>query len=69
MPVEQFAKAFSAFKGLAHRCQFVAEQDGVKYFNDSKATNVGATIAAIDSLAEQAKQLIVIAGGDAKGAD
>ncbi|MGS0536650.1 UDP-N-acetylmuramoyl-L-alanine--D-glutamate ligase [Pseudoalteromonas sp. SaAl2] len=69
VPVEQFAKAFSAFKGLAHRCQFVAEQDGVKYFNDSKATNVGATIAAIDSLAEQAKQLIVIAGGDAKGAD
>ena len=41
----------------------------VKYFNDSKATNVGATIAAIESLADQAKQLVVIAGGDAKGAD
>ncbi len=67
--VEQLSQAFSAFKGLAHRCQFVAEQAGVKYFNDSKATNVGATIAAIDSLADQAKQLIVIAGGDAKGAD
>ncbi|KTF15175.1 UDP-N-acetylmuramoyl-L-alanine--D-glutamate ligase [Pseudoalteromonas sp. H105] len=65
----QFADAFSAFRGLAHRCQFVAEQSGVKYFNDSKATNVGATIAAIDSLSEQAQQLIVIAGGDAKGAD
>jgi len=66
---EQFAKAFTVFKGLAHRCQFVAEYSGVKYFNDSKATNVGATIAAIDSLSEQARQLIVIAGGDAKGAD
>ena len=65
----QFAQAFSQFTGLAHRCQFVAEQAGVKYFNDSKATNVGATIAAIESLADQAKQLVVIAGGDAKGAD
>ncbi|WP_405632855.1 UDP-N-acetylmuramoyl-L-alanine--D-glutamate ligase [Pseudoalteromonas sp. Ld20] len=64
-----YHEAFSQFNGLAHRCQFVAELAGVKYFNDSKATNVGATIAAIDSLSDQAKQLIVIAGGDAKGAD
>jgi UDP-N-acetylmuramoylalanine--D-glutamate ligase len=61
--------ALSQFKGLAHRCQFVAELNGVKYFNDSKATNVGATIAAIDSLASDGENLIVIAGGDAKGAD
>ncbi len=66
---EHYQQAFSAFTGLAHRCQFVAEISGVKYFNDSKATNVGATIAAIESLADQAKQLVVIAGGDAKGAD
>ncbi|MGS0498806.1 UDP-N-acetylmuramoyl-L-alanine--D-glutamate ligase [Pseudoalteromonas mariniglutinosa] len=66
---QQYAQAFGEFTGLAHRCQFVAEQAGVKYFNDSKATNVGATIAAIESLADQAKQLVVIAGGDAKGAD
>ncbi|MGO2130194.1 MAG: UDP-N-acetylmuramoyl-L-alanine--D-glutamate ligase [Pseudoalteromonas prydzensis] len=65
----QYAQAFGQFTGLPHRCQFVAEQAGVKYFNDSKATNVGATIAAIASLADQAKQLVVIAGGDAKGAD
>ncbi|WP_404342523.1 UDP-N-acetylmuramoyl-L-alanine--D-glutamate ligase [Pseudoalteromonas mariniglutinosa] len=65
----QYKQAFNAFTGLAHRCQFVAEINGVKYFNDSKATNVGATIAAIESLADQAKQLVVIAGGDAKGAD
>ena len=66
---EQYKNALSQFNGLAHRCQFVAEQNGVKYFNDSKATNVGATIAAIDSLASDGENLIVIAGGDSKGAD
>ncbi|MBB1288541.1 UDP-N-acetylmuramoyl-L-alanine--D-glutamate ligase [Pseudoalteromonas sp. SR43-6] len=66
---EQYKNALGQFNGLAHRCQFVAELKGVKYFNDSKATNVGATIAAIDSLASDGENLIVIAGGDAKGAD
>jgi len=66
---EQYKNALGQFNGLAHRCQFVAELNGVKYFNDSKATNVGATIAAIDSLASNGENLIVIAGGDAKGAD
>lgn len=65
----QYKNALGQFNGLAHRCQFVAELNGVKYFNDSKATNVGATIAAIDSLACDGENLIVIAGGDAKGAD
>jgi UDP-N-acetylmuramoylalanine--D-glutamate ligase len=66
---EQYKNALGQFNGLAHRCQFIAELNGVKYFNDSKATNVGATIAAIDSLASDGENLIVIAGGDAKGAD
>ena len=66
---EQYKNALGQFNGLAHRCQFVADLNGVKYFNDSKATNVGATIAAIDSLASNGENLIVIAGGDAKGAD
>ncbi|WP_405599147.1 MULTISPECIES: UDP-N-acetylmuramoyl-L-alanine--D-glutamate ligase [unclassified Pseudoalteromonas] len=66
---KQYKNALGQFNGLAHRCQFVAELNGVKYFNDSKATNVGATIAAIDSLASDGENLIVIAGGDAKGAD
>ncbi|GAA59155.1 UDP-N-acetylmuramoylalanine--D-glutamate ligase [Pseudoalteromonas sp. BSi20652] len=66
---EQYKNALGQFNGLAHRCQFVAELNGVKYFNDSKATNVGATIAAIDSLASDGENLVVIAGGDAKGAD
>ncbi|MBQ4833853.1 UDP-N-acetylmuramoyl-L-alanine--D-glutamate ligase [Pseudoalteromonas sp. MMG010] len=64
-----YKAALNTFNGLAHRCQFVGEYNTVKYFNDSKATNVGATIAAIDSLAGDTQNLIVIAGGDAKGAD
>jgi len=57
------------FTGLTHRCEFVSELDGVRYVNDSKATNVGATIAAIEGLSEHSGGLILIAGGDAKGAD
>ncbi|WP_372859157.1 UDP-N-acetylmuramoyl-L-alanine--D-glutamate ligase [Pseudoalteromonas sp.] len=64
-----YKTALAQFNGLAHRCQFVGEFNDVKYFNDSKATNVGATIAAIDSLAGEQQSLVVIAGGDAKGAD
>ncbi len=54
------------YKGLAHRCEFVADVAGVAYYNDSKGTNVGATIAAINSF-EQDK--ILIAGGLGKNAD
>ncbi|WP_028769253.1 UDP-N-acetylmuramoyl-L-alanine--D-glutamate ligase [Shewanella fidelis] len=57
------------FNGLAHRCETVAEVDGVTYINDSKATNVGATVAAIDGLSDHLGELILIAGGDSKGAD
>lgn len=57
------------FKGLEHRCQHVATVRQVKYFNDSKATNVAATIAAVNSFAASWENLILIAGGDAKDAD
>jgi len=60
------------FNGLAHRCQVVATDDGVIWINDSKATNVGATVAAIEGIGptiSDEKKLIVIAGGDGKGAD
>ena len=62
--------ALRRFTGLPHRCQWLAEHDGIVWFNDSKATNVGAAIAAIDGLgAELDGKVIVIAGGDGKGAD
>ena len=54
------------FPGLDHRMQWVAEVDGVSYINDSKATNVGACMAALEGLSEPA---VLIAGGDGKGAD
>ena len=63
-----FIRTFKHFHGLPHRCQLVVEVDGVKYINDSKATNVGATVAAIRSLAND-KNIILIAGGVGKGAD
>jgi UDP-N-acetylmuramoylalanine--D-glutamate ligase len=78
------ARALMDFRGLPHRCQLVAEADGVRWIDDSKATNVGATVAAIAGLAarpdevldsrldsplDSDKRLILIAGGDGKGAD
>ena len=56
------------FGGLAHRTQFVAEKNHVSWVNDSKGTNVGATMAAIAGI-EVENRLILIAGGLAKDAD
>ena len=58
------------FYGLEHRCQWVAETEGVAWFNDSKGTNLGATLAAVQGLGETLvddAKLILIAGGQAKG--
>ena len=63
---EAMIEAINEFRGLPHRMQLVAEHAGVYWYNDSKGTNVGATLAAIDS-AEGS--VVLIAGGDAKGAD
>ena len=59
-------EAINEFRGLAHRMQLVANQAGIRWYNDSKGTNVGATLAAIDSAEGP---VVLIAGGDAKGAD
>ncbi len=70
---EAMAAAVVSFQGLAHRCERVADRQGVVYINDSKATNVGATLAALVGLGEQSPdvgpRIILIAGGDGKGAD
>lgn len=70
-PLDKVIGALATFSGLAHRCQRVPSQDSIQWINDSKATNVGATLAAISGLAgsNTDNQLIVIAGGDGKGAD
>ena len=54
------------FAGLPHRTQWVAERDAVNWYNDSKATNVGAALAAINGLPGKH---VLIAGGEGKGAD
>jgi UDP-N-acetylmuramoylalanine--D-glutamate ligase len=69
LPIDAMLTAIREFKGLSHRCQFVATINGVDYINDSKATNVGATLAAIHGLATENKDIVLIAGGVGKGAD
>jgi UDP-N-acetylmuramoylalanine--D-glutamate ligase len=58
--------ALASFEGLPHRMQFVAEEDGITYFNDSKATNVAACVKALDSV-EPGRRVVLIAGGRDKG--
>jgi UDP-N-acetylmuramoylalanine--D-glutamate ligase len=59
-----------SFAGLPHRCQWVGKKRGMDWYNDSKGTNVGATIAALQTLGPDfSGRIFLIAGGDAKGAD
>jgi UDP-N-acetylmuramoylalanine--D-glutamate ligase len=59
-------EALESFPGLSHRSSWVADVGGVRYVDDSKGTNVGATIAAV---AGMTGPLVVIAGGEGKGQD
>ncbi|SDJ45183.1 UDP-N-acetylmuramoylalanine--D-glutamate ligase [Pseudomonas delhiensis] len=70
LPFEPMLQTLREFAGLAHRCQWVGERAGVSFYDDSKATNVGAALAAIEGLgADIDGKLVLIAGGDGKGAD
>lgn len=64
-----WSKTLMGFKGLDHRCQTVAVVDGITFINDSKATNLGACLAALEGLGETRRNIVLIAGGDAKNAD
>ncbi|WLD58975.1 UDP-N-acetylmuramoyl-L-alanine--D-glutamate ligase [Salinispirillum sp. LH 10-3-1] len=69
-PMASVAEAIAAFTGLPHRCEWVAEQHGVTFVNDSKGTNVGATVAALEGLAPECTgRLHLLLGGDSKSAD
>lgn len=61
-------EALKQYSGLTHRCQLVAQQDGIRWVNDSKATNVASTVAALSGLECQGT-LYLLVGGDGKGAD
>ena len=66
LPRASCVRALREFEGLPHRSQFVADLDGVRYVDDSKGTNVGATLAAV---AGMPGSLVLIAGGQGKGQD
>lgn len=67
---EVAAPHISSFVSAPHRCVEIARLNGVRYIDDSKATNIGATVAALKGLAPVTSgTIILIAGGDAKGAD
>ena len=61
-----FVAALCGFKGLPHRVEKIAEIDGVAFYDDSKGTNVGATVAALNGFTQR---VVLIAGGDGKGQD
>ena len=66
--VDSIRKTVAEFKGVEHRIEFVAEIDGVKYYNDSKATSVDAAIKALEALAEESGETVLILGGKGKNA-
>jgi UDP-N-acetylmuramoylalanine--D-glutamate ligase len=63
---ESIAKGVRSFAGVEHRLEFVAEIQGVRYYNDSKATNVDATLKALDAFPGR---ILIILGGKDKGSD
>jgi len=66
LPLAPLLSALRQFRGLPHRVEAVAEIDGVMYYDDSKGTNVGATVAALQGLERSS---VVILGGEGKGQD
>jgi UDP-N-acetylmuramoylalanine--D-glutamate ligase len=66
VPLDAMKRAVARFHGLHHRTELVLERDGVRWIDDSKGTNVGATVAALNGMDAP---VILIAGGDGKGAD
>jgi UDP-N-acetylmuramoylalanine--D-glutamate ligase len=69
LPLQPLLAALREFKGLAHRVELVGEVDGVRWYDDSKGTNVGATVAALAGLTSGDAKIVLIAGGEGKGQD
>lgn len=68
VPYPTILDALKSYRGLTHRCQLVADNRGVQWVNDSKATNVASTLAALSGLSCAGK-LYLLVGGMGKGAD
>ncbi|MDF0752198.1 UDP-N-acetylmuramoyl-L-alanine--D-glutamate ligase [Marinobacter sp. 71-i] len=69
LPMDVMLDTARTFRGLPHRCEFIRRAGDVDYINDSKGTNVGATVAAVESLVPADGKIVLIAGGEGKGAD
>ncbi|GAB3368494.1 UDP-N-acetylmuramoyl-L-alanine--D-glutamate ligase [Massilia agri] len=73
LPLAPLLHGLREYAGEPHRVELVANIDGVDYYDDSKGTNVGATVAALEGLgkafAGEDQQILLIAGGDGKGQD
>jgi UDP-N-acetylmuramoylalanine--D-glutamate ligase len=73
LPLAPLLHGLREYQGEPHRVELVASIDGVEYYDDSKGTNVGATVAALEGLGksfgEADRQILLIAGGDGKGQD
>jgi UDP-N-acetylmuramoylalanine--D-glutamate ligase len=70
LPMQAMLDTLKVYRGLPHRCENVGEVDGALYIDDSKGTNVGATLAAINGFGKPgSRNLILIAGGQGKGQD
>lgn len=65
---DSMQETIRAFKAVEHRLEFVTEIDGVKFYNDSKATSVDATLKALEALSEEDGEIILILGGRGKNA-
>jgi UDP-N-acetylmuramoylalanine--D-glutamate ligase len=73
LPLAPLLHGLRDYQGEPHRVELVASIDGVDFYDDSKGTNVGATVAALEGLGksfgEAGRQILLIAGGDGKGQD
>lgn len=70
IPRASMVQTLTRFPGLPHRCQWVRNVNGVDYFDDSKGTNVGASVTAINSVGELIEgRVVLIAGGQDKDSD
>jgi UDP-N-acetylmuramoylalanine--D-glutamate ligase len=68
-PLAPMLHALREYRGEPHRVELIASVGGIDYYDDSKGTNVGATVAAVEGLGAEGKRLTVILGGDGKGQD
>jgi UDP-N-acetylmuramoylalanine--D-glutamate ligase len=69
LPLAPMLHALREYRGEPHRVELIASTGGIEYYDDSKGTNVGATVAALDGLGAEGRRLVVILGGDGKGQD